>query len=271
MRSNLAVSETNRPLATGLDVRLASRCGALDAPTAGLAPGFVQGNLAILPEKLAASFHRFCQLNPKPCPIIGMSDVGDPRIPALGIDLDIRTDVPRYRVFRDGVTTGEVTDLRELWRPDFVTFVLGCSFSFEEALMAAGLPLRYVEQGRNVPMYRTNVDTTPAGRFRGKLVVSMRPFKPADAIRAIEITSRYPRVHGAPVHIGRPDLIGIEDLARPWAGDPTEVREDELPLFWACGITPQSVVLEAKPTLCITHAPGHMLVTDLENASLAAR
>jgi uncharacterized protein YcsI (UPF0317 family) len=135
--------------------------------------------------------------------------------------------------------------------------------------MAAGLPLRYVEQGRNVPMYRTSIDTVPAGPFRGKLVVSMRPFRPADAIRAIEITSRYPRVHGAPVHIGRPELIGIEDLARPWAGDPTEVRADELALFWACGITPQSVVLDTRPSLCITHSPGHMLVTDLENASLA--
>jgi uncharacterized protein YcsI (UPF0317 family) len=253
------------------DVRRAIRAGEHRAHTAGLARGYVQGNVCILPRDYAEEFRAFCERNPKPCPLLAASRPGDPRLPELGEDLDIRTDVPRYRVFRDGVTTGEVTDLRELWRPDFVTFVLGCSFSFEEALMAAGLPLRYVEQGRNVPMYRTNVDTTPAGRFRGKLVVSMRPFKPADAIRAIEITSRYPRVHGAPVHIGRPDLIGIEDLARPWAGDPTEVREDELPLFWACGITPQSVVLEAKPTLCITHAPGHMLVTDLENASLAAR
>ena len=134
--------------------------------------------------------------------------------------------------------------------------------------MKAGLSLRYVEQGKNVQMYRTNVETTPAGPFRGKLVVSMRPFKPADAIRAIEITSRYPRVHGSPVHIGFPERIGIADLAHPWAGDPTEVRDGELPLFWACGITPQSVVLDAKPSFCITHSPGHMLVTDLENASL---
>ena len=160
--------------------------------------------------------------------------------------------------------------LRDLWREDLVTFVLGCSFSFEEALMAAGLRLRYVDQGTNVPMYRTSVDTVPAGPFRGKLVVSMRPFKPADAIRAIEITSRYPRVHGSPIHVGFPEMIGIENLDQPWAGDPTEVRADELPLFWACGITPQSVVLEAKPSLCITHSPGHMLVTDLTNASLAA-
>jgi uncharacterized protein YcsI (UPF0317 family) len=251
------------------EVRSAIRAGKHRAPTAGLAPGYVQGNVCILPREYAEEFKVFCERNPKPCPLLAMSEAGDPRLPALGADLDIRTDVPRYRVFRDGVLTEEVTDLRDLWRGDLITFVLGCSFSFEEPLMQAGLRLRYLDEGRNVPMYRTNVDTVPSGRFRGKLVVSMRPFKPAEAIRAIEITARYPRVHGSPVHIGRPDLIGVGDLARPWAGDPSEVREDELPVFWACGITPQSVVLEAKPSLCITHAPGHMLVTDLENASLA--
>jgi uncharacterized protein YcsI (UPF0317 family) len=237
--------------------------------TAGLARGYVQGNVCILPREYAAEFEAFCRANPKPCPLLAMSQPGDPRLPALGEDLDIRTDVPRYRIFRNGRLEGEVADVRELWREDLVTFVLGCSFSFEQALMDAGLRLRYVDEGRNVPMYRTSLDTVPAGRFRGKLVVSMRPFRPADAIRAIEITSRYPRVHGAPVHIGFPQSIGIRNLAEPWAGDPTEVREDELPLFWACGITPQSVVLDAKPSLCITHAPGHMLVTDLENAALA--
>jgi uncharacterized protein YcsI (UPF0317 family) len=249
--------------------RLAIRSGAHAGHTAGLAPGYVQGNLCILPREYAADFRLFCERNPKPCPLLAVSEPGDPRLPALGEDLDLRTDVPAYRIFRNGKREEDVADLRGLWREDLVAFVLGCSFSFEEALMRAGLPLRYVEQGRNVPMYRTSLDTVPAGLFRGKLVVSMRPFKPADAIRAIEITSRYPRVHGSPVHIGRPDLIGIADLEHPWAGDPTEVREDELPLFWACGITPQSVVLDARPSLCITHAPGHMLVTDLENASLA--
>jgi uncharacterized protein YcsI (UPF0317 family) len=167
-------------------------------------------------------------------------------------------------VFRDGRHVEDVADLRELWRDDLVVFVLGCSFSFEQALIEAGLPLRYVEQGKNVPMYRTSIDTVPAGPFRGKLVVSMRPFAPADAIRAIEITSRYPTAHGAPVHLGRPELIGIEDLSRPWVGDATEVREGEIALFWACGVTPQSVVLDARLPFCITHAPGHMLVTDLK-------
>lgn len=250
------------------EVRLAIRRRRHTGHTAGLAPGHVQGNLCILPREYADEFREFCERNPKPCPLIGMSAPGDPRIPALGADLDIRTDVPKYRVYEHGVLKEEAADLKALWRDDLVSFVLGCSFSFEEALMAAGLRLRYVDEGRNVPMYRTSVDTTPAGRFRGKLVVSMRPFKAADAIRAIEITSRYPRVHGAPVHIGFPEEIGIRDLDRPWAGDATEVKEGELPLFWACGVTPQSVVLDAKPSLCITHAPGHMLVTDLKNESL---
>ena len=243
------------------ELRRAIRAGRFCRHTAGVARGYVQGNVCILPAEYAEDFRLFCERNPKPCPLLAMSTPGEPRLPELGEDLDIRTDVPRYRVFRDGVQAEDVTDLRDLWRADLVTFVLGCSFSFEEALMAEGLRLRYVEQGTNVPMYRTSV---------GKLVVSMRPFTPADAIRAIEITSRYPRVHGSPVHIGKPELIGISDITQPWAGDPTEVKADELPVFWACGITPQSVVLDAKPSLCITHAPGHMLVTDLKNAELAA-
>ena len=251
------------------EVRHAIRRRRHTGHTAGLAPGYVQGNVCILPREYAAEFRAFCEANPKPCPLLAMSQPGDPRLPELGADLDIRTDVARYRIYRDGALAEEVENLERHWRDDLVTFILGCSFSFEEALMQAGLRLRYVDEGRNVPMYRTSVDTVPAGRFHGKLVVSMRPFRPADAIRAIEITSRYPRVHGAPVHIGFPEKIGIRDLARPWVGDPTEVKEDEMPLFWACGVTPQSVVLDAKPSLCITHAPGHMLVTDLENASLA--
>jgi uncharacterized protein YcsI (UPF0317 family) len=251
------------------EIRRAIRAGKHRRNTAGIAPGYVQGNVCILPQEYADDFREFCERNPKPCPLLAVSEPGEPRLPTLGEDLDIRTDVPAYRIFRDGKQERDVSSLRELWRDDLVTFVLGCSFSFEEALMQAGLSLRYVEQGRNVPMFRTSVDTVPAGRFRGKLVVSMRPFKPADAIRAIEITSRYPRVHGSPVHIGLPEAIGIENLAEPWAGDPTEVRADELPVFWACGITPQSVVLDARPSLCITHSPGHMLITDLTNDSLA--
>ena len=251
------------------EVRRAIREGRHRGHTAGLARGYVQGNVCILPQEYAEEFRAFCERNPKPCPLLAVSRPGEPQLPALGADLDIRTDVPRYRLFRYGELRGEVEGLEALWRDDLVTFVLGCSFSFEEALLDAGLRLRYVEQGRNVPMYRTSVETEPAGRFRGKLVVSMRPFRPADAIRAIEITSRYPRVHGSPVHMGFPEQIGIADLARPWVGEPTEVLEGEVPLFWACGVTPQSVMLEARPSLCITHAPGHMLVTDLRNESFA--
>lgn len=250
-------------------VRRAVRTGAHAGHTAGLAPGYVQGNVCILPREYADDFFVYCQRNPKPCPLLGATDPGDPRLSALAEDLDMRTDVPSYRIFRDGEFVEDVSDIRHLWRDDLVAFVLGCSFSFEEALMEAGLPLRYVEQGKNVPMFLTSIDTAPAGRFHGKMVVSMRPFTPADAIRAIQITTRFPTVHGAPIHVGKPGLIGIEDIDRPWVGDPTEVREDELPVFWACGVTPQSVVRNARPPLCITHTPGHMLVTDLKNASLA--
>jgi uncharacterized protein YcsI (UPF0317 family) len=243
--------------------------GGMAFSTAGVAPGYVQGNLAILPEKLAASFHRFCQLNPKPCPVIGMSDVGDPRIPSLGIDLDIRTDVPRYRIWRDGEVVDEPTDIMSHWRDDLVAFVLGCSFSFEEALMADDLPIRHIERGVRVPMYRTNIACSPSGPFAGPMVVSMRPFKPKDAIRAVQITSRFPSVHGAPVHLGHPHSIGIKDIAKPDYGDAVPVEADEIPVFWACGVTPQAVIAAAKLPFAITHAPGLMLVTDLRNKQLA--
>lgn len=250
------------------DARLAYRSGKVGV-TAGVAPGFVQGNLAILPEKLAASFHRFCQLNPKPCPIIGMSEVGDPRIPALGIDLDLRTDLPRYRIWRDGKLAEEPTDIMAHWRDDLVAFVLGCSFSFEEALIADGLKIRHIEEKRNVPMYRTNVPCASAGPFAGPLVVSMRPFKPAEAIRAIQITTRFPAVHGAPVHFDKPEMIGIKDISKPDYGDAVSIQPDEVPVFWACGVTPQSVILQSRPDFAITHAPGHMLVTDARNSEFS--
>jgi uncharacterized protein YcsI (UPF0317 family) len=254
---------------TGVAVRLACRSGDLTGSTAGLAPGYVQGNLTILPKDLAADFLRFCQQNPKPCPLIGVSDAGDPRIPALGLDLDIRTDVPGYRVWKNGNLVDETTDVTAWWRDDLVSFVLGCSYSFEQALVDDGLPLRHVASGTTVPMYRTSLDCVPAGPFRGPMVVSMRPFKPAQAIRAIQITSRFPAVHGAPIHIGLPELIGIQDLTKPDYGDAVEVRSDELPVFWACGVTPQAVIVAAEPSFAITHAPGRMLVTDLQNAQLA--
>jgi uncharacterized protein YcsI (UPF0317 family) len=254
---------------TGVSVRHAARAGALDTPTSGLAYGYVQGNLAILPRDHAEDFLRFCQANPKPCPLLGVSEPGDPAIPALGADLDIRTDVPRYRVWRDGVLVDESRDIKSEWRDDLVSFVLGCSFSFEEALLAADVPVRHIALKRNVPMYRTSVATQRAGRFHGPLVVSMRPMKPADAIRAVQVTSRLPAVHGAPVHLGFPQAIGIADIARPDYGDAVPVEPDELPVFWACGVTPQAAIAAARVPFAITHAPGYMLVTDLKNAQLA--
>ena len=203
--------------------------------------------------KARRAFHRFCQLNPKPCPIIGISEAGNPGIPSLGIDLDIRTDLPRYRrVRRDGKLIEEPTDILAHWRDDLVAFVIGCSFSFEHALMADGLTIRHIEQGCNVPMYRTNVPCAPAGPFAGPLVVSMRPFNPADAIRAIQITTRFPAVHGAPVHFGDPAQIGISDIAKPDYGDAVTIRPDEVPVFWACGVTPQSIILQSRPDFAIT-------------------
>ena len=237
--------------------------------TVGLAPGYVQGNVVILETALAPDFLRFCQRNPKPCPLLAVSEPGARSLPSLG-DLDIATDVPRYNVYREGVLMDSPTDVSNLWHDDLVSFVLGCSFSFEEALLEAGLTLRHVEANVNVPMYRTNMPTVPAGPFAGPLVVSMRPFTPTDAIRAIQVTSRFPAVHGAPVHFGDPAALGIEDLDEPDWGERVEVRPGEVPVFWACGVTPQAALARARPALCITHAPGHMLVTDLRNAQLAA-
>ncbi len=251
-------------------VRAQARAGTLQGHTAGLAPDLVQGNLMILPAEHASDFLLFCQRNPKPCPILGVSAPGEVAFPQLGVNIDIRTDVPRYRVWTDGHMTQECDDVRDVWRDDLVSFVIGCSFSFEQALLDAGVPLRHVAQGRNVAMYRTQVPTTPAGRFHGPLVVSMRPMKAQDAIRAVQITSRFPSVHGAPVHLGDPALIGIRDLSQPDYGDAVEVMADEIPVFWACGVTPQAVVQAAGLPFCITHAPGAMLVTDLANASLAS-
>jgi uncharacterized protein YcsI (UPF0317 family) len=254
---------------SGVSARLAIRAGSHQGPTAGLAPGYVQGNLAILPHALAADFLRFCQLNPKPCPLIGTSAPGDPRVPELGEDLDIRTDLPRYRVWKKGELIAEPEDIREFWRDDLVSFVIGCSFSFEEALRAEGIELRHITRGCNVPMYRTSIATQQAGPFHGPMVVSMRPLTPRDAIRAVQITTRFPSVHGAPVHIGKPEMIGIKDIAKPDYGDVVEVRNDELPVFWACGVTPQSVIATVKPEFCITHHPGSMLVTDRKNTEFA--
>lgn len=259
-------------MSTGLSpaqLRQRIRHGEHNGNTSGFAPGFVQCNIVILPADWANDFLRFCQLNPKPCPLVAACNgPGDPAIPPLG-DIDIRTDVPSYRVFRDGDMVDELTDISDLWRDDLVTFALGCSFSFEEALLADGLEVRNVTEGVNVPMYRTSIECASAGAFSGNMVVSMRPFKASDAIRAVQICTRFPAVHGAPLHLGDPGLIGITDLARPDYGDAVTVREGELPVFWACGVTPQVALEAARPPFAITHSPGCMLVTDVRNSQLA--
>ena len=252
------------------DVRALIRQGQWITHTSGVCNDHVQGNVVILPESLAADFLRYCQRNPKPCPLLAVSEPGEPLLPDLGADIDIRTDVPRYRVWRHGKVADEPTNISSLWRDDLVTFVLGCSFSFEQALLEAGLPLRHIAQGKNVAMYRTNIETTPAGLFHGPMVVSMRPMKAAAAIRAVHVTSRFPNVHGAPVHLGNPALIGIADLNAPDYGDAVEVMDDEIPVFWACGVTPQAALVQARLAFCITHAPGAMLITGLLNQQLAS-
>jgi uncharacterized protein YcsI (UPF0317 family) len=249
--------------------RAAIRRGEWTGPTAGLAPGYTQANLVMLPAADAFDFLRFCVRNPKPCPVLEVTDPGSPEPAATAPGADLRTDVPRYRVYRDGEPDGEPTDVRDEWRDDLVAFLIGCSFTFERALLAEGLPVRHIEQGVNVPMYRTSRDCHPAGRFAGPLVVSMRPMTPEQAIRATQITSRYPTVHGAPVHVGDHEALGIADLATPDYGDPVELRPGEIPVFWACGVTPQAVAAASRPELMITHAPGHMFVTDVPDAKQA--
>lgn len=254
----------------GAALRARMRAGHFDGNTSGAAADLVQGNLVILPQADAGDFLLYCQRNPRPCPLLAVGSPGDPALPTLGAHIDLRSDLPRYRVWRHGVLVDEPADVRTLWRDDLVAFVIGCSFSFEWALAEAGIVLRHQQVGRNVAMYRTSIPTAPAGRFAGPLVVSMRPLRAADAIRAVQITSRFPAVHGAPVHLGDARLIGIDDLAAPHYGDAVEVMADELPVFWACGVTPQAALAQARPDFCITHAPGSMLVTDLRNPQLAA-
>jgi uncharacterized protein YcsI (UPF0317 family) len=257
-------------LAEPREVRQQIREGTWRRPTAGLAPGFVQANLVILPRDLAFDFLLFAQRNPKPCPVIEVTDVGSPEPKLSAPGADLRTDVPRYCVYREGALAGEVTDLRSVWQDDFVSFLLGCSFTFESALLQAGVPVRHIEEGRNVPMFITNIPCAPAGVFRGPLVVTMRPIPAPLVARAVQISGRYPGVHGAPVHLGDPADIGIQDLGAPDFGDAVTIRPGEVPVFWACGVTPQAVAMQAKPPLMLTHAPGHMFITDLRNEALAA-
>ncbi len=248
--------------------RLAIRRGEHRGPTAGLAPGHVQANLAIVPAEVAPAFERFCRANPVPCPLLAVSKPGDHCFTELGTDLDLRTDFPRYRIYRHGLLAEEPEDLLSVWRDDLVAFAIGCSFSFEEALLAAGLPVRHIERGCNVPMYVTDRDCVAVPPFAGRMVVSMRPMTPAQAERAAAVTGRYAAVHGAPVHIGDPEALGIRDLSQPEFGDAVPLAPGEVPVFWACGVTPQVALAAARLPFAIAHSPGHMLVTDRLNAEL---
>ncbi len=254
---------------TPSELRLMMRHGELAQTTSGFAPGHVQANLAILPRDLAFDFLLFCQRNPRPCPLLEVVEAGIVEPRDFAPDADIRHDLPLYRIYERGELTAEITDLAEFWRDDLVSFLLGCSFSFETALIRAGIEMRHMTCGSTVPMFVTNIPTASAGVFSGPMVVSMRPIPHEQVVRAVQVTSRFPAVHGAPVHVGDPAAIGISDIYAPDFGEPVEFNDGETPVFWACGVTPQAVAMNAKPPLMITHAPGHMFITDKMDEDLA--
>lgn len=237
----------------------------LTVPTSGISLGYAQANLMIVPKELAFDVLLFAQRNPKPCPILGVLDAGE-TTGSLLKGGDIRTDVPKYVVYENGVAVETPTDITKYWRDDLVTFIIGCSFTFETALLEAGLPVAHMQQGVNVPMFKTNVRCESAGKIGGPLVVSMRPMPASQVADAVRITSRYPAVHGAPVHIGNPEEIGIMDINKPDFGDAVQIPDGQIPVFWACGVTPQAAMMESKPSLAIAHAPGHMLITDAKDS-----
>jgi uncharacterized protein YcsI (UPF0317 family) len=250
--------------ATPAEARARYRDG-LVAPTTGHAPGFTQANLVILPRDWAYDMLLFGQRNPQPVPLLDVTDAGSFRT-TLAPDADLRTDLPQYRVWRDGELVDEPSEITGLWRDDLVSFLIGCSFSFETALLDAGVPVRNIEQGRNVSMYKTSIRCRPAGRLEGPLVVSMRPVPASLVATAVQVTGRMPQVHGAPVHIGEPATLGVRDLAVPDFGEPVEIRPGDVPVFWACGVTPQAALMASRPPFAITHAPGHMFVTDVPDS-----
>ncbi len=250
------------------EVRSLIREGKITGQTSGMCDGYAQGNLLILPKAQAYDFLLFTQRNPKSCPILEVGDVGSRLVKRMAKNGDIATDIPRYRLWKNGVLEGEYTDISSLWQDDFVYFLIGCSFSFEGELLEADVPVRHIQEGKNVPMYMTNIPCDEAGIFHGNTVVSMRPLPAKDAIRAISITASMPRVHGAPIHIGDPAAIGIKDINKPEFGEAVTINEGEIPVFWCCGVTPQSAVMSAKPPIAISHAPGHMFITDVKNSLL---
>ncbi len=250
------------------EVRSLIKQGKITCQTSGMCDGYAQANLIILPQKYAYDFLLFAQRNSKSCPILEVGDVGSKVIKKMANNADVCTDIPKYRVYKNGVLQGEYTDVSHLWQDDFVYFLIGCSFSFEGELLASGVSVRHIEEGKNVPMYLTNIDCEEAGVFRGKLVVSMRPMNAKDVIKATQITSHMPKVHGAPIHVGNPEKIGIKDINSPDFGDAVTIKDGEIPVFWCCGVTPQSAVMTAKPEIAITHSPGHMFITDIKNSLL---
>ena len=247
------------------EVRLQCRQGLFHFPTPGIASGYLQANLVILSRKLAFDFLVFCTRNPKPCPLLDVTEVGNPEPEIVAAGADLRTDLPRYHIFRNGEFTEEVGDVSDIWQNDFVGFLVGCSFSFEAALMDERIPVRHIEEGKNVPMYKTNIACNTAGAFSAPLVVSMRPLSPSDVVRAVQITSRFTKAHGTPIHFGSPEEIGITNLDAPDFGEAVTIQEGEIPVFWACGVTTQIAILQAKPEIAITHAPGYMFVTDVKD------
>lgn len=247
------------------EVRAIIRRGEWTKPTSGMAQGFTQANLAILKKDIAFDFLLFCQRNPKPCPVLDVTEAGSPVPRLVAPTADIRTDIPKYRIYRQGELVDEVTDILAYWEDDLVAFLIGCSFTFEHPLMNSGIPVRHIEENCNVAMYKTNIPCVQAGRFEGPVVVSMRPIPEKDIVRAVQITSRFPSVHGAPIHIGNPAGIGIKDIDKPDFGDRVTIKAGEVPVFWACGVTPQAVAMQIKPELMITHAPGHMFITDVRD------
>ena len=253
---------------TPAQMREEIRSGRFAGQTSGSCPGYAQANLVVLPKEYAYDFLLFAQRNPKACPLLEVTDTGSRFLKTIAPGADIAKDIPRYRLYENGVLTGEYTDVSALWRDDLVSFLIGCSFSFEADLLAADVPVRQIEEGKNVPMYDTNIPCEPAGVFHGNMVVSMRPIPYELVSKAVQITASMPRVHGAPVHIGAPEAIGIRDLSRPDYGEAVTIKEGEVPVFWPCGVTPQNALMRSKPSFAITHAPGHMLITDVKNVNL---
>ena len=252
---------------TPAQVRAQIRSGEIDFPTAGMCRGYAQANLVILPPEYAADFEEFAKKNPFPCPILEVIK-GTPNTHAMGEGGNIVTDIPRYRIYENGVFTKELTDASAYWKDGYVGFLIGCSFSFEEALMAAGIEVRHIAQGRNVPMYKTNIPTVKVGPFEGPMVCSMRPMSPENAQKAYDITLKMPNVHGAPAHMGDPAEVGVADVMQPDYGEAVDIYEGEISVFWPCGVTPQAAIEHAKPPIVITHAPGHMFITDIVNTEL---